>query len=98
MLGHKNIKMKKQTLNIKNTLNSKVSLPKKPKSLEAINSEIADIHKNTNTQKDELFRTTVYLPKSLHKQLKVFIANSDGLTMKDFIVEAVKKKLAANPG
>lgn len=97
MPGHKNIKMKKQTLNIKDTLSSKISLPKKPKSIEEINSEIAGIHKTPNTPKDKFFRTTVYLPKSLHKQLKVFVANSDGLTMKDFIVQAVKEKLDVDP-
>lgn len=97
MLGHKNINMKKQTLNIKSTLSNKVSLSKKPKAIDVIKTEIEDIHKTPKVTQDEFFRTTVYLPKSLHKELKVFVANSDGLTMKDFIVEAVMEKLGVNP-
>ncbi|WP_430809477.1 MULTISPECIES: hypothetical protein [unclassified Carboxylicivirga] len=85
--------MKKQTLNIKSTLSNKVSLSKKPKAIDVIKTEIEDIHKTPKVAKNEFFRTTVYLPKSLHKDLKILVAQSDTLTMKDFVIEAVQEKL-----
>jgi len=96
-LNSNKIHMKKQTLNIKSTLSNKVSLSKKPKAIDVIKTEIEDIHKVPKATSDELFRTTVYLPKSIHKELKIFVVNSDGLTMKDFIIEAIKEKLATTP-
>ncbi len=85
--------MKKQKLDIRSTLKPKIDLPdQQPKQLDKIKKSINEIH---ITKKEEYFRTTIYLPKHIHTELKVFVAQHSNLTIKDFIIDAVTLKLNA---
>ena len=47
---------------------------------------------NTNDLKNNLKRTTIYLPEDLHRNLKIKAANQK-TTMTDLIIEAIEKDL-----
>jgi len=47
---------------------------------------------NTNDPKNNLKRTTIYLPEDLHRELKIKAANQK-TTMTDLIIEAIEKNL-----
>ncbi len=96
MLKHQNIIMKKPGLNIRSTLKPKVELGKQPKTINKIETKISEIHQSKNNENEEYFRTTIYLPKALHTELKVHVAQHFGLSIKDFITEAVREKLNIN--
>lgn len=85
----------KKTNSLRDTLTKKVELPAKPKMANTIEKEVSIIH-NPKQSVEEYFRTTVYLPKWLHKELKVFVAKNEGLSLKEFITEAVQEKLNKN--
>jgi len=83
--------MKKNT-SLRDTLNKKVDFPEKPKVEKNIEKGVSEIH-HSKEEAEEYFRTTVYLPKWLHKELKVFVAKNEGLSIKEFITDAVEEKL-----
>ena len=96
MLKHQNISMKKHSLNLRSTLKPKVELSKQTKKINKIETEISDIHDSKNNEKESYFRTTIYLPIALHTELKVYVAQNNGLSIKEFITEAVREKLRRN--
>ncbi|MCW3805741.1 hypothetical protein [Plebeiibacterium marinum] len=85
--------MKKQSLNIRSTLKPKVELTKQPKQIRKIEDDISEIHHSRKKEMEDYFRTTIYLPKTLHTELKVYVAQNKGLSIKEFITEAVREKL-----
>ena len=88
--------MKKQSLNIRSTLKPKVELKKQPKEIRRIENDVSEIHNSRKNEKEDYFRTTIYLPKTLHTELKVHVVQNKGLSIKEFITEAVREKLLKN--
>ncbi|PWE00024.1 ribbon-helix-helix domain-containing protein [Marinilabilia rubra] len=82
----------KKTNTLRDTLSKKKELPIKEKRAKSIEKEVTNIHAPKKAS-EVYFRTTVYLPKQLHKELKVFVAQNEGLSLKEFITEAVQEKL-----
>lgn len=82
----------KKTNSIRDTLQKKVELPKNMKAQHTIEKSLKDIHQIESSE-ESYFRTTVYLPKSLHKELKIYVASQEKHSIKEFITQAVQEKL-----
>ena len=72
----------------------RIEISKKPISRETNNfiDNWVSGNLNTNDLKNNLKRTTIYLPEDLHKNLKIKAANQK-TTMTDLIIEAIEKDL-----
>jgi len=72
----------------------RIEISKKPISRETNNfiDNWVSGNLNPNDLKNNLKRTTIYLPEDLHKNLKIKAANQK-TTMTDLIIEAIEKDL-----
>ncbi|NBY35016.1 MAG: hypothetical protein EBQ62_01745 [Alphaproteobacteria bacterium] len=72
----------------------RIEISKKPISRETNNfiDNWVSGNLNTNDLKNNLKRTTIYLPEDLHRNLKIKAANQK-TTMTDLIIEAIEKDL-----
>ena len=72
----------------------RIEISKKPISRETNNfiDNWVSGNLNTNDLKNNLKRTTIYLPEDLHRNLKIKAANQK-TTMTDLILEAIEKDL-----
>ena len=72
----------------------RIEISKKPISRETNNfiDNWVSGNLNTNDLKNNLKRTTIYLPEDLHRNLKIKSANQK-TTMTDLIIEAIEKDL-----
>ena len=72
----------------------RIEISKKPISRETNNfiDNWVSGNLNTNDVKNNLKRTTIYLPEDLHRNLKIKAANQK-TTMTDLIIEAIEKDL-----
>ncbi len=72
----------------------RIEISKKPISRETNNfiDNWVSENLNTNDLKNNLKRTTIYLPEDLHRNLKIKAANQK-TTMTDLIIEAIEKDL-----
>lgn len=72
----------------------RIEISKKPISRETNNfiDDWVSGNLNTNNLKNNLKRTTIYLPEDLHRNLKIKAANQK-TTMTDLIIEAIEKDL-----
>jgi hypothetical protein len=72
----------------------RIEISKKPMSRETNNfiDNWVSGNLNTNDLKNNLKRTTIYLPEDLHRNLKIKAANQK-TTMTDLIIEAIEKDL-----
>lgn len=72
----------------------RIEISKKPISRETNNfiDNWVSGNLNTNDLKNNLKRTTIYLPEDLHRDLKIKAANQK-TTMTDLIIEAIEKDL-----
>ncbi|WP_052600108.1 hypothetical protein [Aureispira sp. CCB-QB1] len=95
--------MAKKRTGLANTLNTnlgkKVELKKKDLNLDKVEKVSEKIHTDTPIEKKEvekekviLQKMTIEVPKTLHKQIKVKVAQ-DGLKIKDYIIQLVQKDL-----
>lgn len=94
--------MAKKRTGLANTLNTglgkKVELKKKNLNLDKVEKVSEEIHtSNTIEEKKEvekvvLQKMTIEVPKELHKQIKVKVAQN-GLKIKDYIIQLVEKDL-----
>lgn len=82
---------KKNLPKARETLIQKVEIQKKEKDIETIEKEIQSIHQEKeNITIEELVRTTVFIPKKLLKEIKLYCIQND-LTVKDFVTNAIKE-------
>lgn len=93
--------MAKKRTGLANTLNTnlgkKVELKKKNLNLDKVEKVSEKIHTSEVVEKKEvekvpLQKMTIEIPKTLHKQIKVKVAQ-DGLKIKDYIIQLVQKDL-----
>ena len=72
----------------------RIEISKKPISRETNNfiDNWVSGNLNTNDLKNNLKRTTIYLPEDLHRNLKIKAANQK-TTLTDLIIEAIEKDL-----
>lgn len=87
---------------LSSTLGQKVELKKPDKDLKQVEQELRRFHPESGTEaqkpaskppkQEEMMRTTVFVPKSLYKRIKVFCAGQDDMKIKDFITEAIEAK------
>jgi len=72
----------------------RIEISKKPISRETNNfiDNWVSGNLNTNDLKNNLKRTTIYLPEDLHRNLKIKAVNQK-TTMTDLIIEAIEKDL-----
>lgn len=93
--------MAKKRTGLANTLNTnlgkKVELKKKNLNLDKVEKVSEKIHTSKVVEKKEvekvaLQKMTIEIPKTLHKQIKVKVAQ-DGLKIKDYIIQLVQKDL-----
>ncbi|NRB11589.1 MAG: hypothetical protein HRU35_08320 [Rickettsiaceae bacterium] len=71
----------------------KILFSKKPNSLEA--NQLIDnwvMGEGKEPEKEQLKRTTIYLPVGIHKKLKLEAANRD-TSMTEIIIESIEKNL-----
>ena len=75
-------------------IQKRIEISKKPISRETNNfiDNWVSGNLNTNDLKNNLKRTTIYLPEDLHRNLKIKAANQK-TTMTDLIIEAIEKDL-----
>ena len=93
--------MAKKRTGLANTLNTglgkKVELKKKNLNLDKVEKVSEEIHISKTEEKKEiekvpLQKMTIEVPKTLHKQIKVKVAQ-EGLKIKDYIIQLVEKDL-----
>jgi len=93
--------MAKKRTGLANTLNTglgkKVELKKKNLNLDKVEKVSEEIHTSETVEKKEvkkvvLQKMTIEVPKELHKQIKVKVAQN-GLKIKDYIIQLVEKDL-----
>lgn len=93
--------MAKKRTGLANTLNTglgkKVELKKKNLNLDKVEKVSEEIHTSETVEKKEvkkvvLQKMTIEVPKELHKQIKIKVAQN-GLKIKDYIIQLVEKDL-----
>lgn len=93
--------MAKKRTGLANTLNTglgkKVELKKKNLNLDKVEKVSEEIHTSETVEKQEvkkvvLQKMTIEVPKELHKQIKIKVAQN-GLKIKDYIIQLVEKDL-----
>lgn len=93
--------MAKKRTGLANTLNTnlgkKVELKKKNLNLDKVEKVSEEIHTSKVEAKKEVIKVplqkmTIEVPKTLHKQIKVKVAQ-EGLKIKDYIIQLVEKDL-----
>mgnify|MGYP001769930430 CR=1 FL=1 len=78
------------------TLKTKVQLSKNEKEITVISDEIKTLKSENDKafwKKNEVVRTTIFLPKDVHKRIKVYCAQTGNTSMKDFITDAILKSI-----
>lgn len=70
---------------------NKNKLKKQEKPIKEIEKEIKQLHSDEKKENQEMMRTTVFLPKDLHKKIKVYCATEDDINIKTFITQAIQE-------
>lgn len=85
------------------TLGKKIDLKKnKEKSAGAVEKQIDSLHKTSLSRaenksivlQEDMIKTTVWVPKSLHKEIKIYCANHESMTLKDFVIKALEAEIS----
>ena len=79
------------------TLGSKVDIAKKEKRILEIDDEIKNIHslkEQDDRKKIDEIRTSIFLPKVVHRKIKIYCAKEDNISMKDFITNSILKAMS----
>ncbi len=78
------------------TLKKKIEIEKPEKQIDIVEQQIKELHSDKKTKTppppDELIRTTIFVPKSMYKSIKVYCAQQDNLKIKDFVTKAIEEK------
>jgi|GEM_PF-3903611 len=75
------------------TLKNKIDLKKSEKEIDGIKQEINKLNKLEDAERRKIdeMRTSIFLPKEIHKKIKIYCAQEGTISMKDFITQAIIK-------
>ena len=72
------------------TLKNKIDFKKNEKEIDGIKREINKLEEAERRKIDDM-RTSIFLPKEIHKKIKIYCAQDGSISMKDFITNAIIK-------
>ena len=77
------------------TLKNKIDLKKSEKEIDGIKQEINKLNKLEDAERRKIdeMRTSIFLPKEIHKKIKIYCAQEGTISMKDFITQAIIKSV-----
>ena len=89
--------MKKRP-DLKTTLTKKVALPKSVKSIKEVDKGLEALHSSgakpvVDKHEESVVKTSLWLPKSLHRRIKIHCAGTDDMSLRKFMIEAIEEKL-----
>jgi len=77
------------------TLKNKIDLKKSEKEIDGIKQEINKLNKLEDAERKKIdeMRTSIFLPKEIHKKIKIYCAQEGTISMKEFITQAIIKSV-----
>jgi len=77
------------------TLKNKIDLKKSEKEIDGIKQEINKLNKLEDAERRKIdeMRTSIFLPKEIHKKIKIYCAQEGTISMKEFITQAIIKSV-----
>ena len=77
------------------TLKNKIDLKKSEKEIDGIKQEINKLNKLEDAERKKIdeMRTSIFLPKEIHKKIKIYCAQEGTISMKEFITHAIIKSV-----